>query len=79
MEQFTITFDLSNEVDAKVYYVVKNLSRYYEKFYNLDNLSDSEALIRYIYDVGNSLLDCETRKEKCERVLEGYSRKHAQL
>ena len=79
MEQFTITFDLSNEIDAKVYYVVKNLSRYYKKFYNLNNLSDSEALIRYIHDVGNSLLDCEERKEKCERVLEGYSRKHAHL
>ena len=79
MEQFTMTFDLSNEIDAKVYYVVKNLSRYYKKFYNLDSLTESEALIRYIHDVGNSLLDCEKRKEKCERVLEGYSRKHAQL
>ncbi len=79
MEQVTITFDLTNEMDAKVYYVVKNLSRYYKKFYNVDNLTESEALIRYIHDVGNSLLDCEKRKEKCERVLEGYSRKQVQL
>jgi hypothetical protein len=79
MEQVTITFDLSNEVDAKVYYVVNNLSRYYKKFYNLDNLTESEALIRYIHDVGKSLLDCEKRKEKCERVLDVYARQHAQM
>ena len=79
MEQVTITFDLSNEVDAKVYYVVKNLSRYYKKFYKMDNLTESEALIRYIHDVGKSLLDCEKRKDKCERILEGYSRKNAHL
>jgi len=72
MEQFTITFDLTKEVNAKVYYVVKNLSRYYKKFYKMDNLTESEALIRYIHDVGKSLLDCEKRKEKCERILEGY-------
>ena len=79
MEQVTIAFDLTNEVDAKVYYVIKNLSRYYKKYYNLDNLTESKALIRYVHDVGKSLLDCEKRKENCERVLDVYSRKHVQL
>ena len=78
MEQVTITFNLENEIDTKIYYVVKNLSKYYKKFYDIDDLSESEALIRYVHDLGNSLLDCENRKEKCERILDLYSRKLVQ-
>ena len=77
-EQITITFDLEKEIDTKIYYVVKNLSKYYKKFYDVDDLSESVALIRYVHDLGNSLLDCESRKEKCERMLDLYSRKHVQ-
>jgi len=76
MEQITLTFDLVNEVDARVYFAVKNLPRYYEKFYNLDNLTTSEALIRYVHDVGISLVDCENRTDKCERALDLFSRKY---
>ena len=32
MKHVTITFDLENEIDAKIYYVVENLSKYYERF-----------------------------------------------
>ena len=78
MKHVTLTFNVEKEIDAKIYYVVKNLSKYYKKFYDIDDLSESEALIRYVYDLGNSLLDCENRKEKCERMLDLFSRKHVQ-
>ena len=78
MEQIIITFDLTNKVDAKIYYVVKNLSKYYKKFYDIKNLTESEALIMYLNDLGNSLMECENRKEKCERMLDLYSGKQVQ-
>jgi len=78
MKHVTITFNLENEIDAKIYYVVENLSKYYERFCGLERLTPSEALIMYLNDLGNSLLDCENRKEKCERMLDLYSRRHVQ-
>jgi len=74
----TITFNLENEIDAKIYYVVGNLSKYYERLCGLESLTQSEALIMYLNDLSNSLLDCENRKEKCESMLDLYSKKHVQ-
>ena len=78
MKHVTVTFNLEDETDAKIYYVVENLSKYYERFCGLDCLTQSEALIMYLNDLGNSLLDCENRKEQCEKMLDLYSRKHVQ-
>ena len=78
MEQITIDFDLDNEMDKKIYWVVKHLSSHYKKFYDLNDLTESEALIMYLNDLGNSLLECEDRKEKCEKILDLYSRKQVQ-
>ena len=52
MEQITIDFDLDNEMDKKIYWVVKNLSSHYKKFYDLNDLTESEALIMYLNDLG---------------------------
>ena len=78
MKHVTITFNLEDEIDAKIYYVVENLSQYYERFCGLNGLTQSEAIIMYLNDLGNSLLDCENRKEQCEKMLDLYSRKHVQ-
>ena len=47
-------------------------------FVGYDCLTQSEALIMYLNDLGNSLLDCENRKEQCEKMLDLYSRKYVQ-
>ena len=78
LKNITLHFNLDNEIDARIYYVVKNLYKYYQKFNDIDNLTESEALIMFINDLGNSLVECEKRKEKCERMLDLYSRKHVQ-
>jgi hypothetical protein len=77
-EEITIAFNLENEPDNKIYYVLKNLTKYYKEFLGKDNLSESEAIIRYISDVSDSLYECSERKERCERMLELYLGKRTQ-
>ncbi len=71
-EEITITFNLENELDDKVYSLLKNLRGYYKRFLDKDNLSESEAVIRYIGDVSDSLYECSERNQRCESMLELY-------
>jgi len=60
--EITLTFDLNNKRDQRVYDGIMNLNKYFE-----GNLS--EAFIQFFDRMVYTIAECETRMQKCENLL----------
>ena len=60
--EITITFDINNKRDQKVYEGIMNLTKYFD-----GNLS--EAFMQFFDRMVYTLAECETRMQKCENLL----------
>jgi len=60
--EITLTFDLNNKRDQKVYEGIMNLTKYFD-----GNLS--EAFMQFFDRMVYTIAECETRMQKCENLL----------
>jgi len=60
--EITLTFDLSNKRDQRVYEGIMNLTKYFGS-----NLS--EAFMQFFDRMVYTIAECETRMQKCENLL----------
>jgi len=60
--EITLTFDLNNKRDQRVYEGIMNLTKYFE-----GNLS--EAFMQFFDRMIYTIAECETRMQKCEDLL----------
>jgi hypothetical protein len=60
--EITLTFDLNNKRDQRVYDGIMNLHKYFE-----GNIS--EAFMQFFDRMVYTISECETRMQKCENLL----------
>jgi hypothetical protein len=62
-EEITICFDLDNARDKRIFAGIKRLSKY------TGEIDHSEAFIKFMDNLIESLTECEGKKEECENML----------
>ena len=62
-EEITICFDLDNARDKRIFTGIKRLPKY------TGEIDHSEAFIKFMDNLINSLAECEDKKEECENML----------
>ncbi len=63
-KKIELQFDMSSDMDKRVYYALKNLP----DFYNEPDLS--KAVVRFVNDLVASVGECEEREARCLQILE---------
>ena len=62
-EEITICFDLDNARDKRIFTGIKRLPKY------TGEIDHSEAFIKFMDNLIESLAECEEKKEECENML----------
>jgi hypothetical protein len=62
-EEITICFDLDNTRDKRIFTGIKRLPKY------TGEIDHSEAFIKFMDNLIESLTECEEKKEECENML----------
>jgi hypothetical protein len=62
-EEITICFDLDNARDKRIFSGIKRLPKY------TGEIDHSEAFIKFMDNLIESLTECEEKKEECENML----------
>ena len=65
-EEITICFDLDNARDKRIFAGIKRLPKY------TGEIDHSEAFIKFMDNLIESLAECEGKKEECENMLNHF-------
>ncbi len=66
IEEITICFDLDNARDKRIFTGIKRLPKY------TGETDHSEAFIKFMDNLFESLAECEEKKEECENMLNHF-------
>lgn len=66
-KQLTVSFDLDDEKDKRVYEALARLPELYK------GQDQSQAFINFINDLIIAVSECEEKREGCEALLTGFA------